>query len=486
MKNVVQFLWSKPAPRDWSNQDLADFYRVEAALVQAGLSVETDRGLSDEGEPWFVFCHADTQDVIVHCARIDGMYVVASAAFEGILRGTDFRDVVEGVLSRHPLVMPRQKEGSNVHFHPSALLVALIATAFFKLSGEAQASDGVPEVSIATSSSRLDFSALKHLLIDLDKRQAALVVAAMVYIHTDMGMSTLNDQGIAKADIASETSSSTEMASVDQVDQLFQQFMTERAQSDTAQVDHPQAIQITSDPGLTTWNLAVAEHNDIADGASTRVAGEQAVPLVQEGQSLPSVVVLATLKVETDASFLVIVSENRERAASSAITTSSTADGSQSVAAVQTHKVLQALISDFSTGSLGTTLSEISKEQVVAALSSATTAVATAPSVSAEVQAVVSSSPDLLKGTVLEEIKSFYDPKQLSETIVAAKGSIDTMVKDFVLNTLDFHSITSGRNIIFYDPTPTGRNDEKFVTIVFDDQSTLSLIGTFDAPHLTV
>ncbi len=39
----------------WSQQELAEFYRVEAALVRAGLQIGSEQGLSDEADPWFVF-----------------------------------------------------------------------------------------------------------------------------------------------------------------------------------------------------------------------------------------------------------------------------------------------------------------------------------------------------------------------------------------------------------------------------------------------
>ena len=41
--------------RDWNNQDIADFYRAMDILKKAGLDTEADSGISDEGDPWFVF-----------------------------------------------------------------------------------------------------------------------------------------------------------------------------------------------------------------------------------------------------------------------------------------------------------------------------------------------------------------------------------------------------------------------------------------------
>jgi hypothetical protein len=51
---VLPFLRRPPKSSDWNQQELSDFYRVESALLQGGLSVTTDRGISDEGDPWFI------------------------------------------------------------------------------------------------------------------------------------------------------------------------------------------------------------------------------------------------------------------------------------------------------------------------------------------------------------------------------------------------------------------------------------------------
>src|SRR5262245_16364002 len=127
--------------RDWSSQELAEFYRVESALVQAGLNIDTERGLSDEGEPWFAFCRRYDGEVIVHIARIGGFYTLAGPAYEGIAYGTDIGTLVRDLISRYPLVqVAGNKRGSpsNIFLHPAALLAAAVATAFFK-SSEAHA-----------------------------------------------------------------------------------------------------------------------------------------------------------------------------------------------------------------------------------------------------------------------------------------------------------------------------------------------------------
>lgn len=129
---VLYFSRFKAKPSDWSNQDLAEFYRVESALAQAGFPVEFDRGLTDEGDPWCAFCRSDTGEVVVHFARIDGRCVVASPALGLSLEGTNFQEVVRQFLSTLPAVTPRQRFGRDgqLFLHPAAMIVALVATAF--------------------------------------------------------------------------------------------------------------------------------------------------------------------------------------------------------------------------------------------------------------------------------------------------------------------------------------------------------------------
>jgi hypothetical protein len=120
----------KRQKRDWSNQDIAELYRVESALIQAGLHVETERGTSDEGDPWFVFCHRDGGDVIVHFARIDGRYVIAAPVLARPLSGTDLNAIVRRFVSDNPVSIPSPNATlrGNVILHPAALLTIFVAT----------------------------------------------------------------------------------------------------------------------------------------------------------------------------------------------------------------------------------------------------------------------------------------------------------------------------------------------------------------------
>ena len=104
------------AAGDWTNQELADLYRVEALLIQANIRIETTRGVSDEGEPWFVFCHADGE-VFVHLARIDGAYVLDGPGLDTVLRGQNFATLIDRFASA---VARRTASGNIVQFRPGA------------------------------------------------------------------------------------------------------------------------------------------------------------------------------------------------------------------------------------------------------------------------------------------------------------------------------------------------------------------------------
>ena len=118
---------------DWSDQEIAEFRRVRDTLRQAGFAVETDRGLTDEGDPWFIFLREGSDEVIAHFARIDGEVVADSSALPEPLHGRDLRGVLDQTFRQYTLLPARGASGSNLFLHPAALLTAFVATAFLHL-----------------------------------------------------------------------------------------------------------------------------------------------------------------------------------------------------------------------------------------------------------------------------------------------------------------------------------------------------------------
>ena len=139
---VISFFRSRQSvDRDWTQDELAQFYRVEAALIRSGLLIDVERGISDEGDPWFIFCRQDNGEVIAHFARIRDQYVIASSAFPGVARGKDFALLVSDLMRSSPLPVPREiRQAQNIYLHPAAMLVALLATAFM-VSSESDGHD---------------------------------------------------------------------------------------------------------------------------------------------------------------------------------------------------------------------------------------------------------------------------------------------------------------------------------------------------------
>jgi hypothetical protein len=111
----------------WTNDELAQLYRVEDSLFQAGLSVETECGVSDEGDPWFAFCHGDGH-VIVHAARIDGLYHLYCATLPVPLTGRSFGAIAK-TFSEMIVKTQNTRPSGRVVAHPSALLSLLVAAA---------------------------------------------------------------------------------------------------------------------------------------------------------------------------------------------------------------------------------------------------------------------------------------------------------------------------------------------------------------------
>jgi hypothetical protein len=72
-RNASLTQWSRPSS-DWSLVELAVFDHVRQSLKLQGIDVELEHGVTDEGDPWLIFC-ADACDVICHFAKIGDEYI---------------------------------------------------------------------------------------------------------------------------------------------------------------------------------------------------------------------------------------------------------------------------------------------------------------------------------------------------------------------------------------------------------------------------
>ena len=120
----------------WGNQELADLYRIQRILALAGITTQIDHGLTDEGDPWFVFMDSQNE-VFVHFSRFDGLYMVTSQMQEEPIRGDSLQDLVSEFSKRVKPVTEAGRSGQNVVsiaersrdvvlIHPAAALAALV------------------------------------------------------------------------------------------------------------------------------------------------------------------------------------------------------------------------------------------------------------------------------------------------------------------------------------------------------------------------
>ena len=122
-----------PALRDWSNQELANIYRVKKLLDTAGVPNTLERGITDEGDPWCIFC-TFAGDVFIHLCRIDDRYILDSPNLKTPINGTSFADLIvkfsDGALDKLSTTSNRRviqlHQNGGVFLHPSAMLAALI------------------------------------------------------------------------------------------------------------------------------------------------------------------------------------------------------------------------------------------------------------------------------------------------------------------------------------------------------------------------
>jgi hypothetical protein len=177
------------ASGDWNNQELAELYRVESILLQANIRISTARGVTDENDPWFVFCR-ENGDVFLHMARIDGTYILDGYGIGSVISGVSFKSLINQFVERsavregadNVVQLKRSVLNSDViRLHPTVMLAALVWTLYLSSTewmGVAHAAD---EIAAQSSDVSYDhFSAITGFQAPSTDTSAAIndVVAA--------------------------------------------------------------------------------------------------------------------------------------------------------------------------------------------------------------------------------------------------------------------------------------------------------------------
>jgi hypothetical protein len=146
MGQVVPFIARVRDSGDWSTSERARLEGLADQLGQAGVDVEVIFGATDEGDPWCVVTDANG-DVLIHVARIGGVFVVHSAVDDAMSEGGDLHAALRDRLAAtEDAVAPKSATILPFEARQAQTLLALVvAAAFFYetagLGGEAQAGE---------------------------------------------------------------------------------------------------------------------------------------------------------------------------------------------------------------------------------------------------------------------------------------------------------------------------------------------------------
>jgi len=86
---------------DWSKEEFGYLQQTAHLVRRLGIDVETDHGVTDEGEPWFVICDASSDEVLGHFCRTQDSYIACAPFLESSLVGHTFADLIERFLDRY-------------------------------------------------------------------------------------------------------------------------------------------------------------------------------------------------------------------------------------------------------------------------------------------------------------------------------------------------------------------------------------------------
>lgn len=531
VSNIVSLFRARPSFADWSNQELAEFYRVESALISVGFLVDTDRGLSDEGEPWFIFIDGMSDEVIVHCARIDGAYVIASAAFDGVLRGPSFRTLVETFLERHPLVLPpadTQEKKSNIRLHPAAFLVALVATAFFKLSATDASASELDSDDSATDGTHVPGHAGEQtrLGMELDKRQTMAVLAAVAVVTSQLrsdvdvgatefqtsrsissveadtsnpGDGTPDFPGSLKAHAASRDAMAGDVivsgfqtvpfSRPDGTDSVLDAVISDAFASsdllgDLLMDDAPLTPRSFSTVELSGVTTEVGGFNSYSSGMGITLGSSDASGIAHEVMQRVAEQMTSPEHARASSQGEKGLPYGRDASPQHSTPQITVNEGSISFEPEQGPS-----LRDRSTGSTSVTVTP-APEQPAAQQPAETPLPAPAPQPEHQVDTnIPEAKPEIDVANILNAIAPQLDVSinriHYTDDVHAFDDRARTLINDFVSKDINSTTITHGSDVVVIDSNLSRywKSDISFVTWSFEDGSTISLIGVFDYEH---
>src|SRR5262245_39519087 len=100
-ERVINLIDVRGCRGGWTSGDRAQLNRAASTLRHLGSALETDDGMTDEGEPWFAIYHAQSGEVVTHFAKIGGMHIVCAPFLKASLRGRVLSELIGDFLDRY-------------------------------------------------------------------------------------------------------------------------------------------------------------------------------------------------------------------------------------------------------------------------------------------------------------------------------------------------------------------------------------------------
>lgn len=201
-----QFRKAEPQHRTggWDQSEVADFYRAHRLLTDQGICFGIDQGVSDDGDPWFVFFDFDTHDVFLHLARFDGRCLLVCEQLGLNLTATSVSEVVRRFEAEVRELVNVRRSSGNVIAHPATKIITSISVIFllFKMdntganagTAETNAESGLPGASrLADLQAQImQRGTFARLFDGADSPMGAALIAGLV-MSTAIAEATLND-----------------------------------------------------------------------------------------------------------------------------------------------------------------------------------------------------------------------------------------------------------------------------------------------------
>lgn len=295
---------SPAVAKDWSQQEIADFYRAHRLLVENGAGIGIDRGTTDEGEPWMVFFDVATQDVFMHVARINNRCILICEQLGIHLKAAEITTLIsdfENAVRDHLAV--RTERNSKIVIHPAARIIMSISMVFllFKLDNsnahaKALADNSRSHQGPETGAARGDYSpvqraqsAFSRLLESVDSPASAAVLAGII-LAGELAMSS-------KASVAETHHSETAIlhepvVSIDTPDATSRSLVATENRDTPA--EHPSethslpVIAVTDKINIAVQNVEKDKtpfENNVVTPAPSKQNAESAAPVIIKSET---------------------------------------------------------------------------------------------------------------------------------------------------------------------------------------------------------